>query len=99
MCRKHWVDKLYHSLFTSLFYFSDKLAGECFGQKLSRPRRFALGGAAVLFHSIYGTTAQTIILKTSYLQLFSLMHVSCVDGAVTGGVHAVESISQSSFEL
>jgi hypothetical protein len=39
-----------------LFYFSDKLAGKCLGQKLSRPRRFTLGGTAVCFHSFYGTT-------------------------------------------
>jgi hypothetical protein len=40
---------------TSLFYISDKLAGECPGKKLSRPRGFTLGGATVLFHIIYGT--------------------------------------------
>jgi hypothetical protein len=55
MRRKHWVDKFHHYFLTSLFHFSDELAGECFGQKLSRPRRFALGGAAVLLDSIYGT--------------------------------------------
>jgi hypothetical protein len=49
----------YHYLLTSMFHFSDKLAGESFGQKLSRPRRFALGGAAVLFHSIYGNADKT----------------------------------------
>ena len=42
-----------------LFYLFDKLAGKCFGQKLSRPRRFTLGGVAVRFHSFYGTTDST----------------------------------------
>jgi len=36
-----------------LFYLLVKLAGKCFGQKLSRTRRFTLGGVAVRFHSFY----------------------------------------------
>jgi hypothetical protein len=49
----------YNCLLMRLFYFLDKLAGKCFGKKLSRPRRFTLGGAAVRFYSFYGTTDNT----------------------------------------
>lgn len=61
-CKLHQIEKLYYYLLMKLLYFSDMLAGECFGQELPRPRGFTLGRAAVCFHSIYGTTEKNQLL-------------------------------------
>lgn len=64
-----------------LLLISDKLAGDCPGQKLSRPRRFTLGGAAVLFHSVYGTAGKTkqlfLMRLINYLALSSNVFELC----------------------